>query len=121
MKKTRFVRALEIFPGAVTWIALIAPIFLAIYFPAIIAMYVIVFDLYWLYKSVIMGFHLIYGYRLLQRDMKVDWIEKCKNLKEDPINLDWRDIYQAVIYAVSKESLETVMSSVESLTEADFP
>lgn len=121
MKKNFAIRSLEIFPGLVTWLALILPIFLSFFIPSIIAIYVIIFDLYWLYKSIIMGFHLIYGYRMMQRGMRTDWLEKCHNLSNDPINLDWRNIYNAVIFAISKESAETVLASVEALANSDFP
>jgi hypothetical protein len=121
LKKTKFTRFLEILPGAITWTALILPVFLAIYFPIVIAIYVIIFDLYWLYKSLIMGMHLIYGYRILQHDIKVDWIEKCRNIEHDPLNLNYNEIYNAVIFAISKEDVETVMSSVEALANSDFP
>lgn len=121
MYEKRPPRILEIIPGLVTWLALILPIVLSFIIPAAIAIYVIIFDLYWLYKSIIMGFHLIFGYRLMKKSMKVDWIERCKNIKSDPINLDWRKIYHAVIFAVSKENVETVLSSVEAVKESDFP
>ncbi len=121
MKKTKFIRFLEIFPGLVTWIALIAPFILSFFVPAAVAIYVIIFDLYWLYKSLIMGVHLIYGYRFLKHDMRVDWLERCRNLKDDPINLDWRKIYHAVIFATYKEEVNTLIYSIQSVLEGNFP
>jgi len=121
LKKTKIIRFLEIVPGAIIWIAFILPVFLSFIIPAAVATYVIIFDLYWLYKSIVMGYHLITGYRLMKHDIKIDWIEKCRNLESDPINLKWTGIYHAVMFAVSKENVETVLSSVEALARSDYP
>lgn len=121
MEKTKTVRFLEIFPGLITWLALIAPIILSFFAPAVVATYVIIFDLYWLYKSMIMGSHLVYGYKKMHKAMRADWIEKCKNHSHDSLTIDWKEIYNAVIFAISKENIETVMSSVEALKNSDFP
>lgn len=120
-KITGFIRFLEIFPGAVMWLAFILPFVLSFTWPAIVATYVLIFDLYWLYKSIIMGANLVWSYRRLHHDMRVDWLEKCKNLDKDPLYLDWKNIYHAVVFAASKEEPETLLSSVEALINSDFP
>lgn len=121
MKKTKFIRFLEIFPGSVVWLAFIAPVVLSFYAPAIVATYVIIFDLFWLYKSIVMGYHLVTGYRQMHREMRVDWIERCKNVPDDAINLKWEDIYQTVIFATYKEELDTLIPSFQSVLDSDFP
>lgn len=121
MRKTKFVRFLEIVPGAVVWLAFIAPVILSFLAPAILAMYVIIFDLFWLYKSSVMGFHLIYGFRKMRHDMKVDWRQKCESLEKNPINYDWQDVYHAVIFATYKEELGTLIPSIQSVLDSDFP
>ena len=70
---------LEIIPGLTVWIAFVVPIVASFFAPAVVATYVIIFDLYWLYRAIIMGYHLITGYKLMHRDLRVDWLEKCKN------------------------------------------
>lgn len=120
MKKTRFIRFLEIFPGAVMWLAFILPFILSVVAPAVVATYVLIFDLFWLYKSVIMGANLVWSYRRMHHGMRVDWLEKCQNLEKDPLYLNYQDIYQAVIFAVSKEDIETVLASVEALVNSDY-
>ena len=121
MKKTRFTRFLEILPGAVTWTALIAPFIFAFVWPVVLATYVIIFDLYWLYKSLLMGYHLIYGYRKMQHDMRVDWRERCQNLVPEPSFLQWNDVHHAVIFATYKEDIDTLIPSIQSVLDSDFP
>lgn len=120
MKKTKFVRTLEIIPGLSIWIAFVMPIVISFIAPAVVATYVIIFDLYWLYKSIVMGAHLVLGYKMMHRDLRIDWLEKCKNIEPDPAFLDWNKIYHAVIFAISKEDIETVLLSVEALANSDF-
>lgn len=121
MRKRRLTRLLEITPGAVTWLSLILPIVFSFFWPAAVATFVITFDLYWLYKSILMGYHLVSGYRNLKKDLRVDWQEKCKNVPQDNLNLDFREIYQAVIFATYKEGIDILIPSFQALLDADFP
>lgn len=121
MKKRKFIRFLEIVPGAVTWISLFLPVIFSFFWPAAVATFVLTFDLYWLYKSILMGYHLISGYRNLKRALRIDWLEKCKNVSSDEIYLDWRKIYNAVIFATYKEEIDILIPSFEAILESDFP
>ena len=121
MKRSKLWRFLEIVPGVTIWIAFIAPFVLSFFVPAIVASYVLIFDLYWLYKSIVMGFHLVSGYYRLKHDMRIDWQEKCKNLKKDEAFLGWQEIYHAIIFATYKEEVETLIPSLQSIADSDFP
>jgi len=107
MNRTLLWRFFEIVPGAITWLALLLPLLFSFFWPAAVATFVLIFDLYWLYKSILMGYHLISGYSHLKRDLKVDWLEKCKNLPKDELILDWKEIYQVIIFTTYKEEIET--------------
>ncbi|HLB95338.1 MAG TPA: hypothetical protein VJK26_00325 [Patescibacteria group bacterium] len=121
MSRTKFIRFLEIVPGAATWISLSLPVVLSFYWPAGVAAFVLTFDLYWLYKSMIMGYHLISGYFGLKRDLRVDWLSRCRKLPQNELFLNWQDIYQAVIFATYKEEIDILMPSFQALLESDFP
>jgi len=112
---------LEIIPGLSIWIAFILPIVVSFIAPAVVATYVIIFDLYWLYKSIVMGAHLVLGYKLMHRDLRIDWLEKCKNLEPDPTYLDWKKIYHAVIFATYKEEEDILIPSLQAVVDSDFP
>lgn len=120
MKRTNFIRFLEILPGAVTWLSLLLPIIFSFFWPAAVAMFVLTFDLYWLYKSILMGYHLISGYRSLKKALRVDWHERCKNIPKDNLYLDCRTIYQAIIFATYKEEIDVLMPSFQAIAESDF-
>lgn len=74
-----FIRSLEIFPGALTWTILAAPVLLSIWQPILVAIFIIAFDLFWLVKSFRLSTALIRGYRRLHKSERVDW----------SIRLDW--------------------------------
>lgn len=121
MKKTKFIRFLEILPGAITWVSLILPIVFSFFWPAAVAAFVLTFDLYWLYKSIIMGYHLLSGYFQLRHDLRIDWLAKCQNIAKDELFLDYKKIYQAIIFATYKEEVETLMPSFQAIADSDFP
>ncbi len=77
-----FVRALEIFPGALTWLLLVGPIILSLFEPVAVAYFIIAFDLYWMMKSFVLSYNLIRGYRRLHDAQKVDWNERLRWLQD---------------------------------------
>jgi Mn2+/Fe2+ NRAMP family transporter len=44
-------RGLEIVPGLVTWLLILAPIPLSLRFPQVVGWFVLCFDCYWLYRA----------------------------------------------------------------------
>lgn len=110
-------RSLEIFPGALVWFSFIAPIILSFFVPELVATYILIFDLFWLYKTLIIGLHLVQGYHSYRREVEFDWKKE--------LSLDYKEtqsgIYHAIILTMSKESLETLDASVEAITNCDYP
>jgi len=77
-------RFYEIIPGFFCWTTLLTPFVLAIFWPMYLAYFIILYDLYWLYKTFVMGTHLILGYAHLRHGIEIDWMERLLELK----NLD---------------------------------
>ncbi len=121
MKKSFLWRSLEILPGALIWFSFIAPIILSFYIPAWVATYILLLDLYWLYRSLIIGVNLVIGYRNLKHDSRVDWMKKLEALEPTEIIKDWKKIYQVVTLATYKESFETLDTSIQAVADAQFP
>lgn len=78
------VRALEIFPGAVTWLTLTLPVVLSLVAPVWVAYFIIAFDLYWMIKSFRLSINLIRGYRRLHMAQRIDWNGRLQWLKDVP-------------------------------------
>ncbi|HYE22477.1 MAG TPA: glycosyltransferase family 2 protein [Verrucomicrobiae bacterium] len=92
------VRLLEILPGALAWITFLGSPVLAYYKPAWVAIYIIVFDLYWFLKGGNVAIHMLHSYARLKVHNKIDWLDWCKRLS---------NIEEFKAYFESKLSSET--------------
>lgn len=77
-----FIRSMEIFPGALTWLTLLLPIVLSLVQPVLVAYFIIAFDLYWMIKSFRLSVNLIRGYRRLHQAQHVDWNTRLDWLRD---------------------------------------
>lgn len=116
-------RTLEIAPAAISWLTLIILILLSYFTPILVAFFIIIFDFYWLIKTIYLSFHLRYAYRQTQANLKINWLEKIKNLKneEKTIKKDWQELYHLIMFPMYNESHETVKSSFEAIINDDYP
>ncbi len=73
-------RSLEMVPGIITWSILIGSVLFSYFAPVYVAYAILIFDVYWLVKSVSMSHGLIRAYRLLKRDMAIDWQRSVDSL-----------------------------------------
>ncbi len=120
--KRWFVRLMEIFPGLLTWTALISPIVLSILDPALVAYFIIGFDLYWLTKTLRLNYYLIRGYHRLHRAQRTDWLAKLDELPGSQEGaIDPKQLYHAVIIATFNESKDILEPSIRSLSHVKYP
>ena len=113
-------RFFEILPGALAW-GTIALIFIAsIFFPVGAAIFIILFDIYWLLKTVYFATHLIAGYIEMKKAMSRSWLYEAKKLPaRDGRSID--NIYHLVIFPMYKESYSVVKENLESLAKTNYP
>ncbi len=74
-------RTLEMVPGLVTWSIFIGAVVLSFLAPPVVAYAILLFDVYWLVRSVILSTNLIRAYRRLRRDTRVDWHSRIRALE----------------------------------------
>jgi cellulose synthase/poly-beta-1,6-N-acetylglucosamine synthase-like glycosyltransferase len=115
IKKFSARRLWEILPGTLSWSALFLPIILSYYLPSAVVTFIILFDLYWLYKAVIMTIHLVLGYRKHKEAMATHWLPKAKRHK----NFD--KLYHALIVATYKEDLSILEATFQAIADSDYP
>jgi cellulose synthase/poly-beta-1,6-N-acetylglucosamine synthase-like glycosyltransferase len=124
-------RAFEILPGALAWLTLLSVIFLSWARPVWIALFIIVFDIYWLLKTVYLSLHLRASYVRMKRQMVMDWLKELENLREsaikahssqnDRVTKDWRKIYHLIILPMYKESKEVIRATFEAIIDSNYP
>jgi hypothetical protein len=122
-------RFYEILPAALAWGTLIGMVVFSWLIPTWVAIFIILFDTYWLLKTVYMSFHLRATYTEMRRNMKMDWIQKLeewqvagdrKKLKSR-LPSDWRDIYHMIVLPMYKEPYEVVRETFDNLFASHYP
>ncbi len=107
-------RALEILPGFLSWGTLAAVVFFSWAHPAGIAIFIILFDIYWLIKTFYLSLHLRANWKRLRHNIELDWEERLSNLK-------WDHVWQLVILPMYKESYEVVDETLDSILKSKWP
>lgn len=74
-------RILEIIPGILTWLTLIGMIVASFLLPIWIAVFIIMFDIYWIYRTIFITYYSVIAYNRLQNGKKIDWWERCQNIE----------------------------------------
>ncbi len=73
-------RTLEIIPGVLTWATLLGMLFLSMLVPVWMAIFIIVFDIYWIFRTIFIAYYSVAGYKKLKEGKKIDWWERCQNI-----------------------------------------
>ena len=116
-KERIFYRIFEILPGFLVWATLILALILSWLAPIIVAIFIIIFDFFWLLRISYLSLHQIATFRQMKKNLEIDWIEKLESLKTKI----WKDIYHLVILPMYKEGLEIVRPTLQSLKESNYP
>src|SRR3989338_6776363 len=115
LKDRRIYRALEIMPGLLAWVTIALIIVLSFLLPLWIAVFIIIFDVYWLIKTVYLSLHLRISYNKLKENMKINWLERLNQLPVPSYRLpalkSWQDIYHLIFLPLYKEGFTLVSSS----------
>jgi hypothetical protein len=79
-KERRIQRTLEVIPGIFTWLTILGMFVFSFFSPIWVATFVIVFDIYWIFRTIFIAYYSVDGYRKLQRGRNIDWWERCQNI-----------------------------------------
>jgi hypothetical protein len=108
----RFIyRLLEILPGFLTWGTIALMFIFPLFFPYVSAVFIIVFDVYWLLKTFYFSIYLYQNWKKTTHNMRVDW-------KERLIHFQYSHIYHVILlpfynesYVVAKRGLDSILNS----------
>jgi len=81
-KDKKVQRALEVIPGTLTWITLIGMPIFSFFLPVWVAVFVILFDIYWIHRTIFISAYSVSAYKKLLRGKNTDWWGKCQNISE---------------------------------------
>lgn len=114
------IRLFEFFPGTLSWLTLVTVVLLSWQKPVWIAFFIILFDVYWLCKSVYLSLHLRATFRHMRESMKTPWRDKLACPARE-IFARWKSIHHLVILPMATEQYEVVRESFKSLVNSNYP
>ncbi len=122
-------RFFETIPATLAWATLVLMFLLSWFLPVWISFFIILFDIYWLLKTVFLSLHLRTTFTKMKRNMRVDWMAKLEELDRDANGanfadshrVSWQDIYHLVILPMYNEPYEVVRESFLRLAAAHYP
>lgn len=124
-KRDRFIyRLLEIQPGMLAWLTLIAVVAVSYWLPVYAAIFIIGFDIYWLIKTVYLSLHMSHTFRAMRTNQRVDWMPLLAGAtpySEELSGVVWEDIRHLVVLPMATEPYEVVRESFEGLLKTTWP
>ncbi len=111
----KFLRSLEIAIGFTTWLIITMPVWLSFWHPAVVAYFVLAFDLYWLYKSFVLGFNAVKSYLKVSAHIRIDWKSEAE---KQP---DYDKTYHLIIIPEYHEPYSVLRDTISNLSKQDFP
>ncbi len=106
-------------PGFFTWTTLLTLTALSVIRPLWAAICIICFDLYWVIRVGYFTTLLVFAYRRLEIEKKINWIKRCEEL-QGKNGLDHSNIYHAILFPVYKEGPEVLTASIQALLNSNY-
>lgn len=117
-------RFFEAAPGAVTWIMLAAPAWIPLVFKLpgaiFVASVVLVFDAYWLLRSITVVAGVYGSLRRLKRDMARDWLAACREERATG-HVDPLQYYHLCVVPTYTEPYQVLERTVQAIVDSNYP
>jgi cellulose synthase/poly-beta-1,6-N-acetylglucosamine synthase-like glycosyltransferase len=118
-------RFFEAAPGLVTWIMLLAPAWIPIIFHTygalVVALAVLVFDVYWVFRAVTVVVGVYSTLLRMRRDMKKDWLQLCRQQVAIAMGVDPLDFYHLSVIPTYTEPYHVLERTVQAIVDANYP
>lgn len=115
MKTDRRTRILEIIPGALVWATILAGVLFSFIRPIWVVYFVIVFDLYWLFRVAYFIPFLLSSWWRFRHDTRVDWQSRV-SLAEG-----YDRIRHLIFLPTYKEDAAVIRGTLDSLLASAYP
>lgn len=115
IQSTWFNRIGDIGIPLLTWFLILLPVWLSPFHPAVVAYFIIAFDLYFFYKSLTTAYYAVVSYKAVNLASKINFARK---LKQTP---GGEKIQHFIIVPNYKEPIYKLESSIDSFVENDIP
>jgi hypothetical protein len=110
-------RGLEILPGLFSWSLILFPFWGSLIFPTAVAYYVIIFAVYWLYRSISLATLAVISHFKIQASTKFDWV----NYLKQKFPQKWDQLHHIIVIPTYKEPISTLERTLTALTKQSYP
>ena len=100
-------RTLEIIPGLLTWATLIGMFVFSFFVPAWVAVFILGYDIYWIFRTIFIAFYSVEGYTRLSQGGEINWRERCEKINEPSV---YKKYLQEKIILWKKQLIENDFS-----------
>ncbi|OGH51685.1 MAG: hypothetical protein A3G13_03075, partial [Candidatus Levybacteria bacterium RIFCSPLOWO2_12_FULL_37_7] len=111
--KTR--RSLEMMPGLISWSLIFFPVWGSLLIPFAVAYFILLFDVFWFYKSFSLAITAYIASKKISQAEKVDWLSETKNFK------NFKKVTHVIVIPNYKESYTKLNASIASIANQTFP
>lgn len=112
-RRTR--RLFEIIVPGLSWLLITMPLWLSFWHPALVAYFIITFDVFWFYKSFTLAYHAVKSFVTMNAHVKIDWLALAKNFDH------FADVHHVIVIPEYHEPIHILRRTLENLTKQDFP
>lgn len=112
------VRILEAVPGALALFLISTLVWGYVWFPGELAVALLLFDVYWLWKSWTIAYHAVKGVRIMKLFQAQDWREEYSAAAVAGVDiLAWESIRHVVLIPNYKESVEKLRATLQVMAQ----
>lgn len=106
-------RLLELVPAVLSVGSILGTIILSYFAPVFAALFIIVFDLYWLLKTIYLSIYLRQNWKRVKHNLALDWRKMLEHIK-------YEHVYHMILLPYFSEGKETIEKGLEALVKADY-
>jgi len=113
-KQQKLQRFFESIPGILTWITLIGMFVFSWLVPVWVAVFIILFDIYWIYRTIYISSYSIMAYKKMKRWKRIDWRYRLEKIFQgetllEEIREELRELKQESANKNLSRSLTSIM------------
>lgn len=108
-------RLYEIIPGALVWGVLVSGTVLSFVKPLWVIYFIIIFDVYWVYRVLYFSFFLLISWRRFRRTIAIDWMARLR------MKTGWNEMYHLVFLPMYNEDVAVVRATLERIIHNHYP
>lgn len=99
----------------ITWTIITFPLWMSPFHPAVVAYFIIAFDIYFFYKSLSTVYHASVSFQLIMRSQKIPFAKKLLSIPRSKI------LQHFVVIPNYKEPLHKLVATIQNIIKSDYP